>query len=286
MNAISVPENNLNRPYTVGATQHDNTLATIILLQDDSSDPGAGSDDKVDYTKDISKPTPTAKPEEVASGTFTGRNAAVPQSVTANLRAGEDDTFTKAITSDAKAQPTPNGKLVWLTEMNGRLSGEKYYGLFNNFSLLSVSESSDQIVKIHQNFSGNWSAFFLGKKPQVFTFSGFFVDSREYPYYQEFMMAYEQYLAGRKCVERKMRMKIMYDGKIVDGYILNIMTSITADTIMMKQFSFSVLVTSPPRWVRFNIVNNGRGSLYNDISNRDRVLQSGMSNLIDEVSAP
>jgi hypothetical protein len=280
MNSISVPENNLNRPYTVGATQHDNTLATILLIQDDGSDPGAGSNSNIDFTKDISKPIPTAKPEEVK---FTLDQAGPP---TPEQQAARD---VAQLTKDPDYYPVPNGKAAVLYLK----PAEPYYGVFNNFSLLSVSESSDQIVKIHQNFAGNWSAFFLGRKPQVFTFSGFFIDSREYPYYQEFMVAYEKYLAGRKCVERKMRMKILYDGKIVDGYILNIMTSITADTIMMKQFSFSVLVTSSPRWVRFNILKDDtvdkftgvKLNQYNSFSNKERAMQSGMSNLIDEVSA-
>jgi len=280
MNSISVPENNLNRPYTVGATQHDNTLATILLIQDDGSDPGAGTNKSVDYTKDISKPIPTAKPEEVK---FTLDQAGPP---TPEQQAARD---VAQLTKDPDYYPVPNGKAAVLYLK----PAEPYYGVFNNFSLLSVSESSDQIVKIHQNFAGNWSAFFLGRKPQVFTFSGFFIDSREYPYYQEFMVAYEKYLAGRKCVEKKMRMKILYDGKIIDGYILNIMTSITADTIMMKQFSFSVLVTSSPRWVRFNILKDDtvdkftgvKLNQYNSFSNKERAMQSGMSNLIDEVSS-
>jgi hypothetical protein len=194
-----------------------------------------------------------------------------------------------SLTRNPDYYPVPNGKAAIL-HLN---PSEPYYGVFNNFSLLSVGESSDQIVKVHQNFSGNWSAFFMGRKPQIVTFSGFFMDSREYPYYQEFMVAYEKYLAGRKCVENRMRMKVLYDGKIVEGYILTISINTTADTIMMKQFSFSVLITAAPRWIRFNIVDGGTNtritdgallSQYNMFSNKARVMQSGMWELIEDVS--
>jgi len=130
-----------------------------------------------------------------------------------------------------------------------------YYAVFNNFSLLAVSESTSQIVKVHMNFGANWNAFFFGEKPKVYNFRGIFLDTKNYPYYQEFMMAYDQYLAGRKCVENNMLMKIMYDGKILEGYMLDISIDTQAESEYIKTFNFTVLVGNT-KWVRSDPITN------------------------------
>jgi hypothetical protein len=129
----------------------------------------------------------------------------------------------------------------------------EYYGVFNNFSLFQVNELRDQIVKIHNNFGGAWSAFFFGEKPRIYSFAGFFLDSPLYPYYQEFTVAYEKWLAGRKCIQNQMMMKLAYDGKIVDGYLLNVETVTKSENQYHKAFNFTVLV-SGERFFRYNFV--------------------------------
>lgn len=185
----------------------------------------------------------------------------------------------------------PNGKIPMLTLDDVH----DYYGVFNNFSLTRVRESKDQIVKVHQHFGGEWNAFFFGAKPEVYTFEGFFIDSEDYPYYQEFMIAYDRYLAGRKCVENKMQMKIVYDGRIVDGFMLNITVANAADTPYMKQFSFTALVRSS-HWLRTNLIplinstgsSHGQERGFNVMSNVARIRnlnrENALSSLEDDTS--
>jgi len=131
--------------------------------------------------------------------------------------------------------------------------GYPYYGVFNNFSLMQVNELRDQIVKVHNNFGGAWSAFFFGEKPRVYSFAGFFLDSPSYPYYQEFSIAYDKWLSGRKCIQNQLTMKLAYDGKIIDGYLLNVETVTKAESQYHKAFTFTVLVTNE-RFFRYNYV--------------------------------
>jgi len=217
---INSVEDNAIRPYNVGVTEHDKTLATIVLYRSKDS-LISDSSDNIDYLNSFEIPIPTISSETV------------PQDGNVRQRVGTMLEIPK------------------LKNFGG--PDNNYYGIFNNFSLLKVSEIQSQNVKVHQNFSNVWNAFFFGDKPEIYSFNGFFLDTREYPYYQEFLMAYEEYLSGRKCVENQMELKVVYDGRIVDGYMLNISTINAAGDPFMKNFSFSVLVKSTS-WLRNNLV--------------------------------
>jgi hypothetical protein len=212
--------NGLIRPYLTGVTPQEDNIATIVLLSENKE--SAKADQSVDYLKNFQSVV-----DPVSFNT--GKSVA---------------TITQGSTA------IPNLKLD---------GSHEYYGVFNNFSLTSVTESKDQMTKIHMNFGGSWNAFFFGEKPTVYGFSGFFLDSREYPYYQEFSVAYDKFLSGRKCVENNFQMLISYDGKIISGYILNINSGTDANNPYVKSFNFSVLVKDES-WFRNNISLNAAPS--------------------------
>lgn len=242
------------RPHGQFLTAHKTTYATIVLLQERERQP----DDK-------------PVPDFLGGSRF--------------------DDYISTLTPDPEVPQTIENKTL---RSGGYVTADSldgtntYYGIFNNFSLQSVQEQSSQIVKIHQNFSGYWNAFFFGESPRVFSFSGVFIDTREYPYYQEFMVAYDKWLAGNKCVENNIVMKIIYDGRIVDGYMISISTTNTADQQYLKQFQFTVLVRASA-WLRSNIIRTKRSSnpgselavveAFNGLSNVGRF--SG--NVLDEI---
>ncbi len=212
----SINDNRI-RPYTVGVVSHDETLASIILLTSDTdSYGGLGTADK-NYLTDFSSRVSDLVSEPSIIGT-----GGVPA--------------------------VPDGKIPRLT-LDGKRS---YYGVFNNFSLTSVGESQEQLIKVHQHFGGEWSAFFFGEKPRIYQFQGHFIDTKDYPYYQEFMIAYDKYLAGRKCIENKFQMKVTYSGRIISGFMINISVNHNAVTPSLKNFTFSVLVYGD-HWLRNNM---------------------------------
>lgn len=203
-----------NRPYSVGMIEHPQKLSSIILFTENA--------------------TPVAeKPKDF----FTEFSDKV------------IDIINKSSTENTIPGDKPTGN-IWRGQLG---EGGDYYGVFNNFSIMAVREAHDEIVKIHQNFDNSWNVFFFGERPAIYSFNGIFVDSMDYPYYQEFMVAYEQLLAGSKCVKNKTKMFITCDGKIIEGYMLNISATKTAETSLKKDFSFSLLVRNI-YWVRNNIV--------------------------------
>ena len=131
-------------------------------------------------------------------------------------------------------------------------SGERsFYGVFRNFSLLQYSETRQEIAKVALNFGSRWNAYFFGAKPRVYNFGGFFIDSKNYPYYEQFMKAYDKYLAGGRCVSNGFRLYMVYDNKITTGWMLGINISSTSDQEFSRTFSFQLLVDDE-NWFRTN----------------------------------
>lgn len=243
----------LMRPYANMLTEHENNYATIVLLQEGQ----VKADDD--------------QPANYLDGSF--------------------DSYISELTPDPnasdsiQAQTLREGGSVVVDSLDGI---NPYYGIFSNFSLQNVTEKSDQIVKIHQNFSGYWNAFFFGEQPRVFQFSGVFIDTKEYPYFQEFMVAYDKWLSGRKCIENKMTMKMIYDGRLIDGYIISVGSISTAENPMIKQFQFQVLVRASA-WIRSNIiaVRQANSNIYsykemvNALSNPNRLKHNSLTELFN-----
>lgn len=163
-----------------------------------------------------------------------------------------------------------------------------YSMVFNNFVLQSVSESDSTINKVHMNFSDSWNVFFFNENPTMLQFTGGFIDTEEFPYYQEFMTAYKSHLSGSKVTGQGMSMLISYDGKVVDGYITSISTNTSSESEGWKPFQITVLAKSVD-WVRYNKAMNPDGTygskpILNHLSNQDRLVLDYGENTPERVS--
>lgn len=126
-----------------------------------------------------------------------------------------------------------------------------FYGVFSSLSIQAVQEDNTVMTKVHQNFSGEWNAFFFGMKPQFYSFSGVIADLQDFPYYQEFSLAFERYLSGRSSTEKRLKTKLIYDNKIVTGFLLGFQTFHDAQSEMIKRFTLSALIYKTD-WLRIN----------------------------------
>lgn len=235
MSMMNLENKNEFRPYHAGMSDREPSMATIVLIQQRTG-------------------TDTTKQNTLYDSFVTSVNKD-------GAGSGSAVTPLGSISTGTDTDTTP-----LLPQMG--LGTEPYYGVFNNFGVTNVSEAREELVRIAMNFGGNWNAFFFGENPRVFTFQGLLLDSPEYPFYQEFVSAYDKYLSGRKCVINKMKMVLSYDGRIITGYILKLVNELTADQYMMKQFSFTVLVESEA-WFRMNPKPDGTMGL-NHMSNSNR----------------
>lgn len=174
------------------------------------------------------------------------------------------DTKVSSLLPDATQ--SGNGSIPDLQEVSGDTG--KFYGIFRNFSLLQYNESRSEIAKVALNFGTKWNAYFFGSKPRVYNFGGFFIDSKNYPYYEQFMRAYDNYLAGGKCVSNGFRLYMAYDNKITSGWMLGIEVGGNSENQFSRTFSFQLLVDDE-NWFRTNWEYDINGSV---IDTNSRIL--------------
>lgn len=230
------------RPYNNGTTTHKDVLSTIIL-----------------YTKE----------KVTRTGVQFSTNELLSLKKTVSV-------IEPVKNSKVKPSNNPDG---YITDLQ-LSAGAQYYSIFNNFSLLNVIESSSQVTQVVQSFGPDWHGFFYGSSPSIYSFSGVFIDTVEYPYFQEFMVAYDNYLAGTKCIENKMKMKVVYDGRVVDGYMTAIKTATTAVSSREKEFTFSVLVTGRS-WIRYNKVYGSVDPAETKLNYLSNIHRAGAANIAD-----
>lgn len=233
-------ETNEVRPFTVPTTEHNDNIATLVLYNQKNLTP-SGINTSTNYLTNFNSPVKSLSPEIVSSS---------------------------ATNSPVKA----NG-VIPVIDMN---QNQDYYGVFNNFSVTSMTESRGQISKIHMNFSARWNVFFFGNTPRIYQVRGYFIDTQEYPYYHEFIIAYEKYLGGRQCVENGIQLKMFLAGQMINGFMLDINVTHNAQMPMLKDFMFSYLVVDTS-WVRINITH--KGGIETGYNTTPVTVVNGLSNL-------
>lgn len=251
------------RPYTSGIMENEENIATIVVLYDTQKSKSniKPAQTQKNFLEDFSSYVSTIN---IAKSAFETRT----------------DTFER-VTSDV---------VTFYGENSVDNLGSTYFGVFNNFSLTGVQEQKADIVKIAQNFSGSWNAFFMGEQPKMYSFRGHFLDTKNYPYYQEFMMAYDKFLSGRNSINSGIKIQFLYDGKMIEGYLLQISTTGDAQAPNIKMFNFVVLVKSE-NWLRVNYIQTGYregetgttqvgqfGEVLNGLSNVNRFLAPPVNN--------
>ena len=149
--------------------------------------------------------------------------------------------------------------------------GTSYFGIFKNFCLTGFNEPRAESFNLVKTFGREWVAFFFGENPRIYEYNGHFLDYYNYPHYEEFVRAYDEYLRGTKCIENGMTMSLSYNGRIVRGYIIGMTTGKVSGTGIpdgMLSFGFSMLI------LKDGWVNRSPGKR---LSNIERINAAGES---------
>jgi len=113
---------------------------------------------------------------------------------------------------------------------------------FTKFILESVQESESERSQVVETF-GEFFAFFYGKRPSTYTFTGTLLNTRNVNWLSDWMFYYENFLRGTKAVEQNARIILTYQGRQIEGFIMNTSNSTQAATDRGVQMNFQVLVT-------------------------------------------
>ena len=112
---------------------------------------------------------------------------------------------------------------------------------YSNFMLQAVSESEQEKYQVVETFTAYY-AFFYGKRPPVYNYSGMLLNDEKQGWANSFKDMYERYFRGTKTAELGAQVFLSYGNKVVSGFILNLSMQEDAMNPNGIPFSFSMLV--------------------------------------------
>ena len=115
---------------------------------------------------------------------------------------------------------------------------------FVGFLLSSVQESRSEKVQTTPLNGDNYSATFYGESPTVYAFQGILYNTHHARWRELFGILYQEAFRGSQISKHRKLLHIVYDNKIVSGWMLNLSQTITATDDTMANFSFQFLVRS------------------------------------------
>lgn len=114
--------------------------------------------------------------------------------------------------------------------------------VYTKFILQSVQEAHFERYQIVETFN-DFYVFMFGERPPIYSFSGTLINSQNINWVQDFMLLYETFFRGTRCVEANAEVRLTYGGRSIAGYILNVSNQTSAAVEEGVPFSFQMLVT-------------------------------------------
>ena len=114
--------------------------------------------------------------------------------------------------------------------------------IYTKFILQSVQESHFERYQVVETFN-DFYVFMFGERPPIYNFSGTLINTRNINWVQDFMLLYETFFRGTRCVEANAEIRLTYGGRSIAGYMLNVSSQTNAAVEEGVQFSFQLLVT-------------------------------------------
>lgn len=109
------------------------------------------------------------------------------------------------------------------------------------FFLESVQENREEKVQVMDTF-GEFVAFFFGRRPEVYQYSGTLLNAKNHDWKNEFQENYEYFLRGSQAVKHRATMILQYDDVMVEGYMMSCQIQQSAMADKSVPFSFNLLV--------------------------------------------
>lgn len=111
-----------------------------------------------------------------------------------------------------------------------------------DFILARVTEAQRERVQVFETIGDEYAAYFFGKTPPVFTFSGHLYNVKQNNWRHAFLILYSELLRGTQLQRRYRFATVYYDRMFVVGSLLSLATELAAETQMMSSFTFEMLV--------------------------------------------
>lgn len=195
--------------------------------------------ENIEYYSWFASPTGSSFDNEVSIGHPSGFEVLLPKYSISTGRDGETESISQAriyLEESEKWFSRKDLKFSTDVEVNGKA--------FVGFLLSSVQESRSEKVQTTPLNGDNYSATFYGESPTVYAFQGILYNTHYARWRELFGTLYQQAFRGSQISKHRKLLHIVYDNKIVSGWMLNLTQSISSTSDTMANFSFQFLVRS------------------------------------------
>jgi hypothetical protein len=118
-------------------------------------------------------------------------------------------------------------------------------GSFIGFFLQEVTERNSEKSQISPLNGDGYAAYFSGKEPSVYSFSGILLNTRQDQWRSTFTYLYDNLLRGSKITGLSRMVQVAYDDKVVTGSMMNLNQVLsTSPDETSTRFTFDLLVAS------------------------------------------
>lgn len=112
---------------------------------------------------------------------------------------------------------------------------------YSRFFLTSVAEAEQEKFQVVETFT-NYYAFFFGKRPPFYRYTGIFLNDQNHQWNNDFKFFYENFFRGTKATELSGSCSMQYDGRLVSGLFIGLSMQQVADVDKGVPFSLDMLV--------------------------------------------
>lgn len=113
---------------------------------------------------------------------------------------------------------------------------------YTKFFLETVVEDRVEKTQIIETF-GEFIAFFFGRRPEVYNFSGRLLNTKNHDWKNDFQEMYDYFLRGTKAVENNAAVFVQYDDVMAEGFLINCHLEYHGVSNNECPFSFAMLIT-------------------------------------------
>jgi hypothetical protein len=110
------------------------------------------------------------------------------------------------------------------------------------FLLSQVTENRQEKAQVLPLNGDNYAAYFPGRMPTTFSFSGYLLNTRQDQWRTVFTELYEKVFRGSKAAIHGHLVQIAYDQQVVTGTMTNLTQVLSAANELYTQFQFDLLV--------------------------------------------
>ena len=140
----------------------------------------------------------------------------------------------------------PDGSFLPVIDAAGEhiveAEGRAYTTYYSNFFIRTVNDQRSEKQQITDTF-GDWFIFFFGSTPNILQVNGLLLNTADFQWRNEFWENYERYLKGTRLAEMGARVYLIYDDRLIEGYILGATAMDDTEKPHVITFNFQMIVT-------------------------------------------